>query len=71
MEVESFALPPWLEGLLGSLSQAHAKGRLGHGLLLAGPRGLGKLCLAQRLAAELLGLGQGDAPQFHPDYHAV
>ncbi len=71
MAVESFALPPWLEGLLGSLSQAHAKGRLGHGLLLAGPRGLGKLCLAQRLAAELLGLGQGDAPQFHPDYHAV
>ena len=64
-------MPPWLEGLLTSLTQAHAKGRLGHGLLVGGPRGVGKLWLARRLAGQLLGLGPEDRPQSHPDYHAL
>lgn len=39
------------------LAEAHASGKLHHGLLFAGPRGVGKATLAFRLAGHLLGHG--------------
>lgn len=51
------------------LQRAHARDRLAHAYLLAGPVGSGKRALAGRLTGLLLGT---DAPDFqHPDVHLV
>lgn len=50
---------PWHEARWSSLTAAAAAGRLGHALLLAGPRGVGKGHFARGLAAWLLCEGEG------------
>jgi DNA polymerase III subunit delta' len=45
---------PWQDALLERLVAAHEAGRLGHGLLLVGPEGIGKHAVAEALAARLL-----------------
>lgn len=47
-------LYPWLQGHWQQLSQARARGRMPHALLLSGPRGMGKMALAETLARALL-----------------
>jgi DNA polymerase-3 subunit delta' len=46
VDVLSTHLCPWLRPALGSLEDARARERLGHGWLLEGPPGIGKLNLA-------------------------
>ena len=48
------ALPPWLVPSWGRLGQARAADRLPHALLIAGPRGVGKRLLVERLVGGLL-----------------
>ena len=48
------ALCPWLHGAMTQLATAADGGRLGHGWLLSGPRGVGKANLAYALAGRLL-----------------
>jgi DNA polymerase III subunit delta' len=50
----SSKLCPWLRPALTQLETAHAAKRLGHGWLLAGPAGIGKINLALVLAGRLL-----------------
>lgn len=53
------SLCPWLAGPLAMLESAAASGRLGHGWLISGPRGVGKRNLAYVLAGRLLEGGAG------------
>ncbi len=62
MNALTSALCPWLVPELQSLERAHAEGRLGHGWIVAGPEGTGKLNLAMVLAARLLNRQIGSAP---------
>jgi DNA polymerase-3 subunit delta' len=48
------ALSPWQERVFQQAAATHSQGRLGHGLLLAGPPMLGKQAVAEALAARLL-----------------
>jgi DNA polymerase-3 subunit delta' len=48
----SFA--PWQQAIFDSAVQSHAKGRMGHALLLAGPASMGKRDVAEALAKRLL-----------------
>lgn len=50
----SAALPPWISPNWGRLAQARAAGRLPHALMVAGPRGVGKRLLVERLVRSLL-----------------
>ena len=45
---------PWLQAPLQQFEAAHQDGRLGHGWLLAGPQGVGKINLALAVARRLL-----------------
>lgn len=53
-EILSSGICPWLQAPLLQLEAAHGAGRLGHGWLLAGPRGVGKINLALVAARRLL-----------------
>ena len=53
-ETLSNGICPWLQAPLEQLEAAHADGRLGHGWLLAGPQGVGKINLALTAARRLL-----------------
>ena len=53
-ETLSKGICPWLQAPLEQLEAAHRDGRLGHGWLLAGPRGVGKINLALTAARRLL-----------------
>ena len=53
-EILSTRICPWLQAPLLQLEAAHGAGRLGHGWLLAGPRGVGKINLALVAARRLL-----------------
>ena len=61
-ETLSKGICPWLRVPLLQLEAAHGAGRLGHGWLLAGPRGVGKINLALAAARRLLEDTDGDAP---------
>lgn len=62
-------LCPWLVGPLSELERAAASERLGHGWIVAGPEGLGKLNLVLVFASRLLRgrLGSSPPPPFGPD----
>ncbi|MED5388578.1 MAG: DNA polymerase III subunit delta' [Pseudomonadota bacterium] len=45
---------PWHQDIMGQLLDQHQQGRLPHALLLSGPRGIGKLRLAESLSQTLL-----------------
>jgi DNA polymerase-3 subunit delta' len=51
----SQSLCPWLAAPLARLAAASDTGRLGHGWLISGPRGIGKANLVFALASRLLG----------------
>jgi DNA polymerase-3 subunit delta' len=55
-------LCPWLEPALSRLEGAHAAQRLGHGWLIGGPAGSGKLNLALVFARRLLERGPKQTP---------
>ena len=75
---ESFS--PWQQRAYDQAIEALDSGRLGHGLLICGPTGLGKRAVADRLAQHLLSAGDGStsnrsaqlmAAGSHPDLHVV
>ena len=59
-ETLSSGICPWLQAPLQQFESAHGAGRLGHGWLLAGPRGVGKINLALLAARRLLEGTDGD-----------
>lgn len=67
----SSKLCPWLRPALEQLEMARAAQRLGHGWLLAGPAGIGKINLALVFAARLLARGASGAPGDLPAAEAV
>ncbi|MET1162909.1 MAG: DNA polymerase III subunit delta', partial [Pseudoxanthomonas sp.] len=76
----STSFSPWQQRAYDHAVAALESGRLGHGLLICGPEGLGKRAVADRLAQHVLGGGQ-PATQVrsaqlisagtHPDLHLV
>lgn len=76
----SEAFSPWQQRAYDHALAALEAGRLGHGLLICGPAGLGKRAVADRLAQFVLG-GEASASQTrsaqlisagtHPDLHLV
>lgn len=76
----SDAFSPWQQRAYDHALAALEAGRLGHGLLICGPAGLGKRAVADRLAQFVLG-GEASASQTrsaqlisagtHPDLHLV
>jgi DNA polymerase-3 subunit delta' len=67
----SRGLCPWLVGPFAQLQAARACRRLGHGWLVAGPRGVGKLNLALVMADSLLRGDVGEPPQLSAAEAAV
>ena len=63
------------DGVLNRLTDALSDGRLPHGLLFAGPVGVGKATVAEQLAIAFLGGTDDVAHRIrggnHPDYHVV
>ena len=73
-------LAPWQQHAVDQVSAALAAGRLGHGLLITGPAGIGKRAVALALARQLLCAGEPAAAMrsaqlldagTHPDLHLV
>jgi len=71
---------PWQQRAYDHAVAALDSGRLGHGLLICGPEGLGKRAVADRLAQHVLGGGETAAQArsaqlisagTHPDLHLV
>ena len=71
---------PWQQRAYDQALEALEAGRLGHGLLICGPAGLGKRAVADRLAQHLLSAGDASssnrsaqliAAGSHPDLHLV
>ena len=76
----SASFSPWQQRAYDHALTALEAGRLGHGLLICGPEGLGKRAVADRLAQHVLGGGeaatQARSAQLisagtHPDLHLV
>jgi DNA polymerase-3 subunit delta' len=67
----SSKLCPWLKPALAQLETARDSRRLGHGWLLAGPAGIGKINLALVFASRLLARGRLAAPLDLPVAEAV
>ncbi|MET0718894.1 MAG: DNA polymerase III subunit delta' [Pseudoxanthomonas sp.] len=76
----SVTFSPWQQRAYDHAVAALDAGRLGHGLLICGPEGLGKRAVADRLAQHVLGGGeaatQARSAQLisagtHPDLHLV
>lgn len=77
----SAALSPWQQRAYAQTVAALDAGRLGHGLLICGPAGLGKRQVALQLAAHVLNHGQPEAARTrnaqliaagtHPDLQLV
>ena len=61
-ETLSNGICPWLQAPLKRFEAAHRGGRLGHGWLMAGPQGLGKINLALVAARRLLESTDGPVP---------
>ena len=57
---------PWLEPTISSWRAARAQGRSPHAVLVAGPAGSGKRCLAAWLVRTHLGLSGGDETPEYP-----
>ena len=70
-ETLSSGICPWLQAPLLQFEAAHGAGRLGHGWLLAGPRGVGKINLALLAARRLLEDADGDVRFLEADEAAV
>ena len=66
-ETLSSGICPWLQAPLQQFESAHGAGRLGHGWLLAGPRGVGKINLALFAARRLLEGSDGDVRLLEAD----
>ncbi|WP_045738764.1 DNA polymerase III subunit delta' [Xanthomonas sp. MUS 060] len=73
-------LAPWQQRAYDQSVAALDAGRLGHGLLICGPEGLGKRAVALKLAAHVLGQGEPAANRrsaqliaagTHPDLHLI
>ncbi|WP_394687830.1 DNA polymerase III subunit delta' [uncultured Xanthomonas sp.] len=71
---------PWQQRAYDQTVAALDAGRLGHGLLICGPEGLGKRAVALKLAAHVLGQGEPAAnvrsaqliaAGTHPDLHLI
>ena len=76
----SDAFSPWQQRAYDQTIAALDAGRLGHGLLICGPAGLGKLAVALRMAEHVLGQGEPGAARrsaqllaagTHPDLQHV
>jgi len=76
----SVAFSPWQQRAYDQAVAALDTGRLGHGLLICGPAGLGKRAVADRLAQHVLAGGDSEArvrnaqliaAGTHPDLHVV
>ena len=70
-ETLSSGICPWLQAPLLQFEAAHGAGRLGHGWLLAGPRGVGKINLALLAARRLLEGTDGDVRFLEADEAAT
>lgn len=66
LAVLSGKLCPWLRPTLARLEQARTSARLGHGWLLVGPQGVGKLNLALVFAGRLLAASSSDVGDLSP-----
>lgn len=76
----SAVFSPWQQRAYDHALEALEAGRLGHGLLICGPAGLGKRAVADRLAQHILAAGNTSAADrstqliaagTHPDLHLV
>ena len=76
----SVSFSPWQQRAYDQAVAALDTGRMGHGLLICGPAGLGKRAVADRLAQHVLAGGDPDArirnaqliaAGTHPDLHVV
>jgi DNA polymerase III subunit delta' len=62
LDALTFRLCPWLTSAFERLESARTSGRLGHGWLIAGPHGVGKLNLALTVAGRLLAPDRAGPP---------
>jgi DNA polymerase-3 subunit delta' len=71
LESLSRSLCPWLAPMFARLEAAHTARRLGHGWLITGPQGVGKINLALAFAVRLLSGNPATLPELRPDAFAA